>query len=59
MDISFINNDKLSDKEKKVKLQQIKYNLQRNLNILEKELEKLSNKIMNECEHEFIIEKRR
>ena len=40
MDISFINNDKLSDKEKKVKLQQIKYNLQRNLNILEKELDK-------------------
>ena len=28
MDISFINNDKLSDKEKKVKLQQIKYNFQ-------------------------------
>ena len=57
MDISFINNDKLSDKEKKVKLQQIKYNLQRNLNILEKELEKLSNKIINECDHEFIIER--
>ena len=57
MDISFINNDKLSDKEKKVKLQQIKYNLQRNMNILEKELEKLSNKIINECEHEFIIER--
>ena len=57
MDISFINNDKLSDKEKKIKLQQIKYNLQRNLNILEKELEKLSNKIINECDHEFIIER--
>ena len=57
MDISFINNDKLSDKEKKVKLQQIKYNLQRNMNILEKELEKLSNKIINECDHEFIIER--
>ena len=28
-----------------------------NLNILEKELEKLSNKIMDECKHEFIIER--
>ena len=57
MDISFINNDELSDKEKRWKLQEIKCNLQINLNILEKELEKLSNKIMDECKHEFIIER--
>ena len=55
MDISFINNDELSDKEKRGKLQKIKCNLQINMKTLEKELENLSNKIMDECKHEFII----
>ena len=57
MDITFINNEELSDKEKRRKLQEIKFILQRNLNILEKELERLTNKIMDDCKHEFIIER--
>ena len=55
MDISFINNDEMSDMEKKIKLNEIKYKMRQDMKNLEKELEKLSNKIMDECEHEFIV----
>jgi hypothetical protein len=57
MDISFINNDEMSDMEKKIKLNEIKYKMRENMKNLEKELNKLSNKIMDECKHEFIIER--
>ena len=56
MDISFINSD-ISDIEKKIKLNEIKYKMNKNMKILEEELDKLSNKIMDECKHEFIIER--
>ena len=57
MDISFINNDGMTNMEKKIKLNQIKYKMGQNMKTLEKELENLSNKIMDECKHEFIIER--
>jgi hypothetical protein len=57
MNLEFIKDNTISNIEKRKRLVDIKYVYKNLLNIVEKEIDILNDKITNECDHEFIYER--
>ena len=57
MDLSFLNDDTLSDKLKKYKLDDMKHDYLTKLNTIHTHWKELNEKIIKECKHEYVIER--
>ena len=57
MDLSFLNDDTLSDKLKKYKLDDMKQDYLTKLNTIHIHWKKLNEKIIKECKHDYVIER--
>ena len=57
MDLSFLNDDTLSDKLKKYKLDDMKQDYLTKLNTIHIHWKELNEKIKKECKHEYVIER--
>ena len=57
MDLNFLSDTKLSDKIKKHKLGDLKQDYLNRIQILSAHETKLNNKIIEECEHDYIMER--
>jgi hypothetical protein len=57
MDLSFLNDDTLSDKLKKHKLDDMKQDYLTKLNTIHIHWKELNEKIIKECKHDYIMER--
>jgi len=57
MDLSFLDDDTLSDKLKKYKLDEMKHDYLTKLNTIHTYWKELNEKIIKECKHEYVIER--
>ena len=57
MDLSFLDDDTLSDKLKKYKLDEMKQDYLTKLNTINVYWKELNEKIIKECKHEYVIER--
>ena len=57
MDLSFLDDDTLSDKLKKYKLDEMKQDYLTKLNTINTYWKELNEKIIKECKHDYIMER--
>ena len=57
MDLSFLDDDTLSDKLKKYKLDEMKQDYLTKLNTINVYWKELNEKIIKECKHDYIMER--
>ena len=57
MDLSFLDDDTLSDKLKKYKFDDMKQDYLTKLNTIHTHWKELNEKIKKECKHEYVIER--
>ena len=57
MDLSFLDDDTLSDKLKKYKLDEMKQDYLTKLNTINTYWKELNEKIIKECKHDYVIER--
>ena len=57
MDLSFLDYDTISDKLKKYKLDDMKQDYLTKLNTINVYWKELNDKIIKECEHDYVIER--
>ena len=57
MDLSFLDDDTLSDKLKKYKLDEMKQDYLTKLNTINVYWKELNEKIIKECKHDYVIER--